>query len=221
MTHPITEGSTRDNPKVEGFMDWFHVNQRWVGIGAVVVLIALVGGWYVTRAKAIKYENADKQLLQAKQSVASGNIPLAESDLQKVSDRYEGTPAGAEAGLLLAKLKLDKGDFQGARTFLESLASKLNGPNAAAARGLLGDALAQLGKTAEAAAEYEKAAAETHMPNEQAFLLAKAGHAYMTAGKGPEARKIWEGLAVQTINASLATEAQVRLGELSAQPAAE
>lgn len=218
MTHPITEGSSRDNPKVEGFMDWFHINQRWVSVGAVVVLIAILGGWYTTRAKALKNENADKQLLLAKQSVASGNIPLAESDLQKVASRFDGTPAGAEAGILLAQLKLENADYQGAATYLQTLAGKLSGPNAAAARGLLGDAYSQLGKPADAAAAYEQAAGETTMPNEKAQLLGKAGHAYMAADKRPESRKIWEVLAAQQDNPALATEARVRLGELSARP---
>jgi hypothetical protein len=54
------------------------------------------------------------------------------------------------------------------------------------------------------------------MPNEKAFLMAKAGHAYMNANKNAEARKIWEALAAQQDNQAVATEARVRLGELSA-----
>lgn len=219
MTHPITEGSIRDQPKVEGFMDWFHVNSRWVGIGAVVVLVAILGGWYVTRAKVLKNENADKQLLLAKQSVASGNIPLAESDLKKVADRYQGTPAGAEAGMILAQLRLDKGDYPGAISYLKELTGKLDGPNAASALGLLGDAYSQQGKPAEAAVEYEHAADATTMPNEKAFLLGKAGHAYMAAEKRPEARRIWEALVAQQDNQAMATEARMRLGELAVQAA--
>lgn len=199
-------------------MDWFHVNSRWVGVGAVVALAAIVGTWYAMRANAIKLENADRQLLVAKQSVASGNVPLAESDLQKVADRYSGTTAGAEAGLLLGQLKLQKGDYQGAADYLKGLAAKLDGPNAAAAKGLLGDAYSQIGKPAEAAAEYEAAATTTKMPSEKAFYLARAGNAYMAANKNAEARKIWEALTKQQDNASVAAEARVRLGAMTAQP---
>jgi predicted negative regulator of RcsB-dependent stress response len=218
MTHPITEeSSAAERPRAEGFLDWFHINSRWVGIGAVAVLVAIFVAWYVQRDKAVKNENADKQLLAAKQSFASGNAQLAESDLQRVADRYAGTSAGAEAGLLLGQLKLDKGDYQGAAAYLQKLvAGQSTGPNAASARSLLGDALAQLNKPAEAAAEYERAAGLTSMPNEKALLLAKAGHAYMAAEKRPEARKIWEALEAQTDNAALADEARVRLGELAA-----
>ena len=209
-------------PKAESFLDWFHINSRLVGVGAVVVLAALVGAWYYQTAKTRKLANADKQLLLAKQSLApaNANLPLAESDLRKVADRYVGTPAGTEAGLLFAQLKLEKGDNQGAATYLEALAKDVStGPNAASVRSLLGDAYAQLGKTAEAAAEYERAAALTEMPNERGFLLTKAGHAYMAANKHPEARRIWEGLTTSQDNPAVASEARVRLGELVASPA--
>ena len=218
MTHPLTD-KTRDQPKVESFMDWFHVNSRWVGIGAVIALAAIAGTWYTMRAKAIKLENADRQLLVAKQSVASGNVPLAESDLQKVADRYAGTTAGAEAGLMLGQLRLQKGDYQGAADYLKGLSARLEGPNAAAAKALLGDAYSQLNKPAEAAAEYESAAQTTNMPSEKAFYLARAGNAYMAANKNAEARKIWEILSKQEDNSSVAAEARVRLGAMTAQPA--
>jgi predicted negative regulator of RcsB-dependent stress response len=223
MTIPETGSPTQlRQPKAESFLDWFHVNSKLVAVGGVVVLMAAAGVWYYRTAKTQKLENADKQLLVAKQSLAQGNpnLPLAESDLKKVADRYAGTPAGDEAGMLLAQIKLEKGDNQGAVAYLKELSGKLSsGPNAAAAGGLLGDAYAQLDKPAEAAAEYEKAAGKTEMPNEKAYLLSKAGHAYMAAGKHPEARRIWEGLAASQQTPALAAEARVRLGELVASPA--
>jgi predicted negative regulator of RcsB-dependent stress response len=223
MTTPNTESPySVKQPKAESFMDWFQINSRWVGVASLVVLAAAFTAWYIPRAKAEKNQKADKQLLLAKQSLAPGNanLPLAEADLKKVADRYAGTSAGAEAGMLLAQLKLEKGDNQGAVTYLQELTGKLSsGPSAASARNLLGDAYSQLSKPAEAAAEYEHAAGLTSMPNEKAFLLSKAGHAYMAAGKVTEARKIWETLAVQQDSQALAAEARVRLGELSAMAA--
>jgi tetratricopeptide (TPR) repeat protein len=120
---------------------------------------------------------------------------------------------------MLGQLKLQKGDYQGAADYLKGLATRLDGPNAAAAKGLLGDAYSQLNKPAEAAAEYEAAASTTNMPSEKAFYLARAGNAYMAANKNAEARKIWEALSKQQDNASVAAEARVRLGALTAQPA--
>jgi predicted negative regulator of RcsB-dependent stress response len=223
MTTPETGSPTPERqPKAESFLDWFHINSRLVTAGAAVVVLAGLGAWYYQTAKTRKLENADKQLLLAKQSMQPGNpnLQLAESDLQRVADRYISTPAGAEAGLLLAQLKLEKGDNQGAANYLKGLAEKLSsGPNAAAVRGLLGDAYAQMEKPADAAAEYERAAGLTAMPNEKAFLLSKAGHAYMAANRYPEARRIWEALAASEDTPSLAAEARVRLGELVAAPA--
>ncbi|MFL5607116.1 MAG: tetratricopeptide repeat protein, partial [Gemmatimonadaceae bacterium] len=127
---------------------------------------------------------------------------------------------GAEAGILLAQLKLEKGDNQGAATYLEGLTRRLEtGPDAVSARTLLGDAYSQLAKYAEAAAEYQRAAEASTMPNERTMLMAKAGHALMAGGKSLEARKVWEALANQSDNPGIAAEARVRLGELSAQPA--
>ena len=83
-------------------------------------------------------------------------------------------------------------------------------------RVLLGDAYSQLGKYAEAAAEYERAALLTAVPNERALLLAKIGRAQTAAGNAAKAREAWEALANQTDNAGLAAEARVRLGELLA-----
>ena len=217
MTHPISEtGSPASQPKAESFVDWFHINSRWITTGAVVVAVVAFGVWFVQRKSLNETISADKQLLVAKQSLGSGNAPLAEADLKKVVDRYGDKAAGAEAGMLLAQLRFDRSDFAGAVTALRDLSTKVTtGPNAASVRGLLGDALAQLDKPADAAVEYEKAAGLTTMPNEKSFWLAKAARSYMAGGKTPEAKKLFEGLAAQSDNEAVSTEAHVRLGELA------
>jgi predicted negative regulator of RcsB-dependent stress response len=217
MTHPISEpGTASSQPKAESFLDWFHINSRWITIGAIVVAVVAFGVWFVQRKNLNEMISADRQLVVAKQSLASGNVPLAEADLKKVADKYGDKAAGAEAGLLLAQVKFERGDFAGAATSLRELSTKVStGPNAASVRGLLGDALAQQDKPADAAVEYEKAAAATTMPNEKSFWQAKAARAYLDAGKTTEARKLLEALAAQTENEAVATEAHVRLGELA------
>ena len=219
MTSPIndrdTGAFTAPEPRATSFMDWFHVNSRWVGIGAVAVAIAAVVAWYVPHQKALASENADKMLLSAKQSLSSGNTQLAESDLRKVADRYAGTPAGTEAGLLIGQVHLERGDAPGAVTYLQELVKKTgSGPNAAAAHGLLADALMQSNKPADAAVEYDRAASATTMPNEKAMLQSKSGYAFMAAGKTAEARKVFQALASQPESQGLAQEARERLGEL-------
>ena len=216
MTTPITDPTdTSAQPKAESFVDWFHINSRAIGIGAVVVGLVGFGVWFVQREKLNEMISSDKQLMQAKQSLSSQNQTLAESDLKKVVDKYGDKPAGTEAGLLLAQLKMDKGDLAGATTTLKELAAKASGPNLAQVDALLGDVLSQQSKPAEAAAEYEKAAAATSMTNEKNMWLSKAAASYLTALKVPEAKKIYEVLAAQTDNPAVSTEAHMRLGELT------
>ena len=217
MTHPISEtGTASTQPKAESFLDWFHINSRWITIGAIVVAVVAFGVWFVQRKNLNEEISADRQLVVAKQSLQSGNAPLAEADLKKVADKYSDKAAGAEAGLLLAQVKFERGDYAGAVTSLRELSTKVtSGPNAASVRGLMGDALSQLDKPADAAAEYEKAAAATTMPNEKSLWQAKAARAYLAAGKTAEARKLFEILAAQSDNEAVSTEAHVRLGELS------
>jgi len=216
MTTPTLEAPVRE-PKAESFLDWFRINSRLVGAAVAVVVAVAFGFWFYNRSVVLKAENADKKLLAAKQSIGSGNLPLAQSDLKKVADQYGGTGAGAEAGMLLAQLKMDQGDNQGAVTVLTDLVHKFpSGPYAASVRALLGDAYEQLGKPAEAAAEYEKAALATALPNERALLMSKLGRAWAAAGKTDKARQTWESLASQQSSASLAAEARIRLGELLA-----
>lgn len=217
MTHPISEtGTAASQPKAESFLDWFQINSRLITIGAIVVAVVAFGVWFVQRKSLNETVSADRQLVVAKQSLQSGNLPLAEADLKKVADRYPDKAAGAEAGLLLAQVKIERADYTGAVTALRDLTTKVSsGPNAASVRGLLGDALAQLDKPADAAVEYEKAAAATTMPNEKSYWQSKAARSYLFAGKTVEARKLLEVLAAKTDNEAVSTEAHVRLGELA------
>lgn len=220
MTHPISDpeaaAASSAQPRAESFVDWFHVNSRMVSIGAIVVVGIAFGVWFVQRQALNETTSADKQLLTAKQSLNSGNAPLAEADLKKVVDKYASRPAGIEAGLLLAQLKLDRSDYAGAVTDLRALSGKVSsGPGSSAIRGLLGDATAQSGKPAEAAVEYEKAGSLSAGPVEKNFWLSKAARGYVDAGKAAEGRKLYEVLAAQQDNDAIATEARVRLGELS------
>ena len=216
MTHPITDATPAAQPKAESFVDWFHINSRLITIGASAVAVIAFGLWFVQRKSLNETLNSEKQLVTAKQSLSSGNAPLAEADLKKVMDRYSNKPAGAEAGMILAQLRLDRGDNVNAVAVLRELAGKVTkGPNAASVLSLLGDALVQSDKPAEAAVEFEKAAAATTFPNEKDLMRSKAARAYILAGKTAEAKKLLESIVAQTENDQLATEAHVRLGELA------
>lgn len=217
MTTPLRDAAPADAPRVESFLDWFHINSRLVYAGATVVALVGFGAWFVQRKALNETLSADRKLSVAKQSLNSGNAALAEADLRKVASQYASKPAGREAGLLLAQMRMDKGDFAGAVTELRGLAGRADaGPGAAQLHGLLGDALMQSSKAVEAAAEYEKAATLALGPAERSYFQTKAGRAYVTADRVPEARRVFEALASQSENDAAAAEARVRLGELTA-----
>src|SRR3954469_550141 len=132
------------------FMDWFQINSRYIGIGAAVVAVAAAGYWFYLRSEQIKTINAERSLVQAEQSLQSGNTALATSDLQRVVSRYKGTGAGTEAAMLLAQTDYNAGKYQDGIKVLEDVSGKAGGSEAAI-QCLIGDGYSQMNKTGEAA----------------------------------------------------------------------
>jgi predicted negative regulator of RcsB-dependent stress response len=201
------------------FLDWTTINSKALIIGAIVILAAFAGFWFWGRSRQIQEANAQRALLNAKQSLSSGNLQLAQTDLQSVYSRYGSTEAGVEAAMLLAAISYDNNKPQDGISLLEKAAgSRAASTVQGTIRSLEGDGYAQMGKLADAAKQYQQAAEATSYPLEKGFYQSKAARAYQAAGDTAKARQIWTGLANDP-NASMASEAKVRLGELEAQPA--
>jgi predicted negative regulator of RcsB-dependent stress response len=225
MTSTRTDGD--DSPDTasaadhaQTFLDWTRINARILTIGGAVVLVAAAGYWFYLRSQEIQSANAEKALMNAKQSMNAGNLTLAQSDLQRVYSRYGSTTAGVEAAMLLAQIDFDGQKIQDGIAILE----KLSGSSAASRmestiRGLEGDGYMQLGKPAEAAKRYDGAASVTTFETERAYQRSKAARAYQVAGDTAKARQIWAAMLSDPSAQSMASEARVRLGELAAQVA--
>ena len=214
---PVQTIETDDTPN---FFDWIQRNSRAVGIGAALVAIGAAGYWFYLRSAEIKRVNAERGLNQAKQSMAAGNAALATTDLQRVATRYKGTPSGAQAAMLLAQLNYEQGKFAEGVQILEPYQSeRAAGQSLSAIYGLVADGQLAQGKADDAASTYAKAAAATELPGSRAMFRAKQARALMTGGKNAEARTIWEELAKDPEAAVVANEANIRLGELTVQPA--
>lgn len=206
--------------RAQTFVDWTRVNARMLTAGMIVIVVAAAGYWFYMRSRQIQSANAEKALMNAKQSMSAGNLTLAQSDLQKVYSRYESTAAGVEAAILLAQIDFDAHKVQDGISILE----KLSGSSAASRvestiRGLEGDGYMQLGKAIEAAKRYESAADVSSFDTERAFQRSKAGRAYQIAGDTAKARQVWTNMLNDPTAQSMAPEARVRLGELTAQVA--
>ena len=202
------------------FFDWIQANTRAVTIGAIIVVAGGAGYWFYVRSVEIKRANAERGLNQAKQSIAAGNAALAATDLQRVATRYEGTAAGAQAAMLLAQQNFDQDKFdEGLRVLRPYQTASASGRSLGAVWSLTGDGLLSQAKVDEAVAAFRSAADATSYPGERALYLSKAARALQMAGKNAEARELWERLRNDPEASLVHSEADIRLGELSAQTA--
>jgi predicted negative regulator of RcsB-dependent stress response len=206
--------------RAQTLLDWTRLNSRWLTIGGVIVVVAAGGYWFYTRSREIQTRNAESALGNARQAMSAGNLPLAQSDLQQVYAKYGSTAAGVQAAMLIAQIDYDAGKNQDGISILQKVSG--SGPAAyleSTVRSLEGDGYAQLGKPVDAAKQYAAAAQATQFKNEKAFYQAKAARAYQAAGDTASAHKIWSVLATDPDAKAMATEARVRLGELTARVA--
>jgi predicted negative regulator of RcsB-dependent stress response len=211
---------TSDSP--QSFADWFQLNSRLVGIGAVILVLAAAGAWYYMSSAQLKRANAERGLTQAKQSMAAGNAALAQSDLQKVVDKYQGTPSGGEAAMILAQMKYDQGKFEDGLKVLSGYRTRSSaGENLGPIMSLVGDGLVGTNKLDDAASAYGQAADATRRPGERALYRAQQARTLMLAGKNADARNLWLQIKDDTTAAGMRTEALIRLGEIEAKTAGQ
>lgn len=207
---PIIEES-----KGESLLEWARANSSRISIGAIAV-VAVAAVVFLWRASADKKEVRASQALAAAQSVVqSGNAALAQSDLQALLRRYGGTTAGVQARMLLAQVYFTQGKIEEGLRELNGIESP--GIYSASVHALKAAGLEQSGKSAEAAAAYELAAAAAQTTMGRAAYQSDAARAYLAAGNAEAATRIWEAIAADDTN-PLAGEARVRLGEIKAKP---
>src|SRR6185312_1516484 len=220
MTSVRTDPDAAAADRAQTFLDWTRINAKALTAGAIVVIVAAAGYWFYMRSRQIQSANAEKALMQAKQSLGAGNLALAQSDLQSVWSRYESTPAGVQAAMLLAQVDFDNNKAQDGISVLDkALGQGAAGGVESMIRSLQGDGYAQEGKSADAGKAYEKAADATSYPNEKSQQLAKAARAYQVAGDTAKARAIWTRLLDDPNAPGMGAEARVRLGEMTARVA--
>ena len=218
MTSPNSPFKTAaDTP--ESILDWFQLYTKqavWTGVGIVILA---VGGWFYVRSRDLKAERAEKAYYQAIRSVSAGNLPLAESDLRKMIQRYDGTESAAQARLQLAQILYDQAKYQQGVEELRVAEDKIEKSEryGTGVHLVLAAGLEQLKKFSDAAAQYEKAAKTARFDADRQRFMSIAASAYLAGGNKAKAREIWTDLAKDSKGA-VAGEARVRLGELIAAP---
>src|SRR5688572_5997066 len=220
MTKTATTPTTRPaiDDGADSFFVWVPTHTRHIAIAAVIVVAFGLGGWLWRQSRVARERNASIDLLTAAQSLQTGNIALAQSDLEKLVSRYEGTNAAAQAAFELASIYYSQGQFDRGVTLLEQLVSSSNDPlvKAMAENGVAAGHEGA-GKFADAAAHYRRAAELTRLEDERDIYLANAARAYQAAGNKTEAIALWRQLIDS--EGTQSAEARVRLGELTAEPA--
>ncbi len=199
----------------EGVVEWIVHRKRGLTIGAASLAAIAVVAWFMVTSAQRKEAFAAQALDGARQASEAGNLPLAATELQRVVDTYRGTTAALEATLSLNVVRMASGQDQLAADGLQAFLEK-NPPKEVASRAnlLLGGALENLGRPAEAAAAYEKAAELAPMDFAKADALLQAARAYSTSGDTGRAAAVLRSIIQDFPETAAVVEAEVRLGEM-------
>ena len=201
-TQPAPADSTLD-PVLDANVFWYrHRTQIIAGFVVALLAIAAVSGYWLYR--------------QHRESAAADALAKAKTptELQEVSTKFTGTPAGATAPLLLAEQQRSEKKFAEANATLQGFIEK--NPKhelVGTARMALAANLESLGKLDEALAAYQRVSAgDAHGFNAPLALLAQA-HLLKEKGQIDEARRVCETILTQYRESFAAGEAtrQLRL----------
>ncbi len=198
--------------------EWFELYNKQITWGVIGVAAVAAGIWFYERSQTLKGEKAERALMTAQQSIP-GNMPLAESDLRKLIQRYDGTPAAYQAELTLARALYDEGKYQDGIESLKKAMPKLSKSKDFESAGhlLLAAGYEQVRKYLDAAAEYGLAAKAARFDQDRQRHESAQARAYLEAGRTQTAKEIWTRLAADS-KGTVAGEARIRLGELEAKP---
>src|SRR5687768_5935083 len=214
------QGRTPSRARADSPVDWLQANGRAVAIGAVA--IAAVGAFVFVyqRYTASTRREAEQAYVAAQGGTAAAAPAEREKALDNVIARYDGTPAATQAAMLLAQQRFERGAYQEGIATLQRVEG--DGASAqefgAAIDALIAGGLEGRGDFRGAAAKYREAAEVARFEADRDAYLADAARALARAGETAEATRIWTQLSDRP-NSTVAAEARVRLGELTAKPA--
>ena len=219
MTSPLISKRADSESPLESMSDWLQLHSRQVSWAVIGLVVLVGGGWFYTRSEALKSERADRAYYSAQQSLASGNLPLAESDLRKMIARYAGTPAAMQGQLVLAQMLYEQRKYEDGIAELQKAAPKLGSSKdfGSSVHLLLASGYEQTGKFVQAAAEYEAAAKTARFDADRQRYQSSEADAFLRAGRKDDAKRIWTILAADS-KGTMAGEARLRLGEIEAAP---
>lgn len=199
--------------QTESFIDWIRDHGRELSFAAIGIATVAAAAYLYGMSAKTKRENAVLALARAEQTLAAGRTPEAQTMLQELVRRYEGTPAGTQGALRLGQVLYDQGKYlEGVASLERTLSEYGSGPFEVPLRQLTAGGYEELGRPGDAAVRYLEAAEKASLEGERDELRARAARAFAAAGNKAEALRIWEALEGE--ESPFANEARIRIGEL-------
>ena len=219
--------ATHDEDKfVAGVLEssaWAQTHGRTLVIAGVLGVLLVVGGlWYRSNRVATR-ERAASELSQVRATVQSGNVQLAQQDLENYVRRFGSTPSGAEAKLMLAQLHLETNQPAKAIGVLEDLADDSDSPLGYGASLLLGAAHENNKQPAEAERVYLRVADDSRFAFQKREALDRAARLRLEQGNTAGAVQLYERILAtfedekeEEVNQQEKSVFEMRLAELKA-----
>ena len=204
----------------ETFIEWARDHARELSFAALAIVTMAAAGWLYAYSRNRNMVRAEIMLNQAETSLSAQRVPEAQAQLERLVRNYDGTPAAGQGLLRLAQVLFDQGKYaEGISQLEQAFGEYEEGAFAPAVRQLAAAGYEQMGQPAKAAERYSEAAAKSELEGERDQLRARAARAWADAGNKTEAIRLWREIAAEPGH-PMANEARIRIGELTAQPAA-
>lgn len=210
-----TGAAARPNIDVEpeSLSETWELYKKQIIVGVLVIAGVAFGIWMWRRSAEIKETRAAEAHATAEQAFASGNMALAQPELERVMTRYAGTTAGTQSAMLLAQLLFEQGKPSEGIGHLERALSDAPKALKSGLHALLGAGHEAAGQPGEAAKAYEAAIPATEIVSEKDGYRIQAARNHAAAGDLAAARRLLEEVASRE-DSEYAGEARVRLGEV-------
>jgi predicted negative regulator of RcsB-dependent stress response len=197
--------ASTSEPQVDALVERVRSQAKPVIVGVVVIVLIAVGYWWYSSTQAERNAEAATQLSRVrgafevgefnKALVGGDSLPMYGADkvmgLLDISEQYEGTDAGAIAALMAGNALANLGRIgEAAAQFERAQSSDAEVVKVGAMKGL---ALVQedAGNYADAAALYEKAAAQGAKTGLEDDCFYKAGLCYEKAKSNEKAAEMY------------------------------
>jgi predicted negative regulator of RcsB-dependent stress response len=195
--HVIHHPAKTDDVFVEKTLEasiWARQHKRILTGLIAIAVIAVAAGVYYMNYSAQLQDRAAGRLTEIRQTVVSGNRPLAIRDLEAYLRTFGSTPSGKEARILLTQAYIEQGDAPKAIATAKPLADDLDEPLGPTAAFLTAAAYEVSNQKKNAENLYLRLGDDARMPFQRREALVAAARLRLDAGNIRGAEQLYEKL---------------------------